>query len=451
MTERSTRLTFSRNIFIVIEKRNEEFHVSRHYTIRRKGGGMRIVMFTDAYWPRVNGVTVAVDTFARALQNLGHDVMIVCSQYPEAFTSGEIGADGEKPLKVLRVSSHGLFFSKEDRMAKVYLGPWVYHQVRKFNPDVIHVHSEFIMFTFGSMCASLARLPLVYTFHTLWEDYIPSYSHVMPHLPLFFPMLAIRIIRKAIFQQATVITAPTAQMLDMLHKRWRVKQPVYLLPTGIDGRIFDHTEEEKVEFRHRLYTQFPQLEGRRILLFAGRVTVEKNLDFLLDIAPDVIERHPEAVFVIAGNGPAFYAYQERAAALPEPAAHSVVFTDYLNRKTLALMYAVSSVFVFPSLTETQGLVTIEAMLSGVPVVAIGAKGTINVMGNGSTDEDCAGGFMVKNDRAAFMRRLFDLLEDDDLYRRKSENARVYAQSWTIEPQAKKLVTIYAEAREKKGI
>jgi glycosyltransferase involved in cell wall biosynthesis len=96
----------------------------------------------------------------------------------------------------------------------------------------------------------------------------------------------------------------------------------------------------------------------------------------------------------------------------------------------------SDIFVFPSLTETQGLVTIEAMLSGTPVVAIGAMGTIQVM-NGNN-----GGFMVQNDPREFISRVFDLLEDDELYRSKVEEAKRHAQGWTIETMTVKLEQIY---------
>jgi glycosyltransferase involved in cell wall biosynthesis len=99
----------------------------------------------------------------------------------------------------------------------------------------------------------------------------------------------------------------------------------------------------------------------------------------------------------------------------------------------------SDIFVFPSLTETQGMVTIEAMLSGIPVVAIGEMGTLEVMHGDN------GGFMVKNDKDEFISRVFELLEDDDLSRRKVAEAKVHAQSWTIDVMAKELERIYRSA------
>jgi glycosyltransferase involved in cell wall biosynthesis len=108
----------------------------------------------------------------------------------------------------------------------------------------------------------------------------------------------------------------------------------------------------------------------------------------------------------------------------------------MERQDLALVYAVSDIFVFPSLTETQGLVTLEAMFSGTPVVAIGELGTAMVM---NVDN---GGFMVKNDPEEFTARVIDLLDDDDLYRRKALEAREHASAWSIDSLTKKLETIY---------
>jgi glycosyltransferase involved in cell wall biosynthesis len=116
-----------------------------------------------------------------------------------------------------------------------------------------------------------------------------------------------------------------------------------------------------------------------------------------------------------------------------------VFTGYMEREDLALTYGISHIFVMPSMTETQGLVTMEAMLSGIPVVAIGAMGTVQLM------EGNMGGFMTANDSGEFKARILELLEDDELYRRKAEEARQHAQGWTIESITEQLVEIYREA------
>jgi glycosyltransferase involved in cell wall biosynthesis len=401
-------------------------------------------MFTDAYWPRINGVTVSVDSFSHALIRSGNEVMIICSLYPESeeaerITAGKSrtkdapsGAGQGEPI-IIRVPSLPLILSKEDRIAKFSKWFWVSKQIEAFNPDIIHVNTEFVIAEFGFQYAKLHNLPVVYTFHTLWEDYVANY---IPLVPTFLLRAVIRGIHKNILKRSDVVIIPSIQIQDVVRK-YKTKKQSYLLPTGIDPHLFSHEASETAQFRILLTQKYPQLHNKRILLFAGRIAKEKNIDFLLNIVPDVAARHPEAVFLFVGNGPDLYFYTEECARLG--IQDWCIFTGYAAREDLALIYGMSDIFVFPSLTETQGLVTIEAMLSGTPVVAIGAMGTIQVM-NGDN-----GGFMVQNDPQEFIERVFDLLEDDELYRRKVEEAKRHAQKWTIETMTAQLEQIYRSA------
>jgi glycosyltransferase involved in cell wall biosynthesis len=339
--------------------------------------------------------------------------------------------DAEEP-QIIRVPSMPFLISKEDRIAKFHKWFWVSKQIERFKPDIIHINTEFVIAEFGFQYAWLYTLPTVYTYHTLWEDYVANY---IPLVPTFLLRFIVRRISKSILKRAQAIIVPTLQIQDLL-KKYRIRNTSYLLPTGIDPQLFTRKSEEIASFRELLIQKYPQLTHKRILLFAGRIAKEKNIDFLLAIAPVIIARHPEVVFLLAGNGPDLYYYQEECARLGIES--HCIFTGYLDREDLALTYWVSDIFVFPSLTETQGLVTIEAMFSGIPVVAIGAMGTLMVMkGN-------RGGFMVKNDQKEFIRRVFDLLEDRPLYERKAAEAKRYAQQWSIDALAVKLQRIYQD-------
>jgi glycosyltransferase involved in cell wall biosynthesis len=396
-------------------------------------------MFTDAYWPRVNGVTVSVDSFSHALLRAGHQVMIVCSSYPEIsdtdYTSGsgERENSGGKEPTVIRVTSMPSPVSKEDRMAMITEWFWVSKKIEAFSPDILHINTEFMIAEFGLQYARQHYLPVIYTFHTMWEDYISNY---IPLLPDFFLRRIARRILKNIMRRADRIIVPTVQIMKVL-KEYKVRKETYLLPTGVDPLLFQHSKEEAQKFRLHLEEKYPQLTGKRILLFAGRIGKEKNISFLLRILPAIIKKHPEVILLVAGNGPDLYDLQEESEQLN--ISRHCVFTGYLARMDLALTYAMSDVFVFPSLTETQGMVTIEAMLSGLPVVAIGEMGTLEVMKGDN------GGFMVRNDPDEFIGRVFDLLEDGELYRRKVEEAREHAKSWTIDAMAVQLERIYCNA------
>jgi glycosyltransferase involved in cell wall biosynthesis len=400
---------------------------------------MRIVMFTDAYWPRVNGVTVSVDAFSHALVRAGHQVMIVCSSYPETSDTEYISGTGERENNgtgepaVIRVPSMPSLVTKEDRLALVTKWFWVSKQLEAFDPDILHINTEFTIAEFGLQYARLHYLPVIYTFHTMWEDYISNY---IPLLPDFFLRFIARRVVKNIMRRVDRVIVPSSQTMEVV-KKYKVRKETYLLPTGVDPVLFRRGKAETGEFRARMEEKYPVIKGKRILLFAGRIGKEKNISFLLDILPAIIEKHPEVILLIAGNGPDLYDLKKESEKLEIDG--SCLFTGYLARRDLALTYAMSDIFVFPSLTETQGMVTIEAMLSGTPVVAIGEMGTLEVMGGDN------GGFMVKNDKDEFTRRVFDLLEDDDLYRWKVAEAKVHAQAWTIDVMAVELENIYRSA------
>ena len=394
---------------------------------------MNIVMFTDAYWPRVNGVTVSVDSYSRALMKAGHQVLVVCSFYPEDLNAPvSLFANPEESggPKLVRVPSLPAFVTKEDRLAKFNKWYWVFKQVERFNPDIIHINTEMMIAQFGFLYARAHNLPAIYTFHTMWEDYGPNY---FPMFPAFMVKLVIRGVLKNIIRRSYRVIVPTPQ-IDEVVLRYKPGTKTFLLPTGLEPELFEHDEAEGEEFRERLQEHFPQLKGKRILLFAGRVAKEKNLGFLISILPGILADFPGVVLLIAGNGPDLEYFQDdaRKAGVGE----ACVFTGNLERKDLALIYTISEIFVFPSLTDTQGLVTLEAMLSGTPVVAIGALGTLMVMGGDN------GGFMVKNDEAEFKSRVLELLGDPVLRRRKSLEARIHARSWSIDEMTRKLLVIY---------
>jgi glycosyltransferase involved in cell wall biosynthesis len=219
-------------------------------------------------------------------------------------------------------------------------------------------------------------------------------------------------------------------------KTYRIKKETRRLPTGIDPALFTHSGEELAEFRTMMEKKYPVINGKRLLLFAGRVSKEKNISFIIKLFPELLAKHSDLALVIAGNGPYLDYFKDEAKQYG--VGESCVFTGYLERAELSLLYGISHVFLLPSLTETQGLVTVEAMLSGVPVVAIGVLGTVQVMGGDN------GGFMVKNDGAEFRDRVLDLLDDEELYRKKLEEARRHARRWTIESLVEKLADIYRE-------
>jgi glycosyltransferase involved in cell wall biosynthesis len=197
-------------------------------------------MFTDSYWPRVNGVVVSVESFSRALMRAGHQVIVITSLYPEAMTL-EFAINRNLPAHkadhepaIIRVPSSPALISKEDRIAKFHKLGWASRQLEEWKPDIVHIHTEFMIGKFGCFYAKSNRVPIVYTFHTLWEEYASNYIPFIPQAILRF--FSRRIIRN-MAHRADAVIAPSIQTMDAL-KRYKVKKKAYLLPTGIEADFF---------------------------------------------------------------------------------------------------------------------------------------------------------------------------------------------------------------------
>jgi glycosyltransferase involved in cell wall biosynthesis len=395
-------------------------------------------MFTDSYWPRVNGVSVSVESFSAALIKLGHQVLIICPYYPESPTSGtfdkeEANSGGVPEECIIRVPSVPILISKEDRISKSHKLFWVSRQISKFMPDIIHIHSEFVTADFGYYCARINKIPTVYTYHTLWCDYMTNY---IPWAPLFILNIILWIVENTAFRRAYRIIVPNEVIRDYA-KKYKTKKTPFLLPTGIDDSIFyPRDENENNTFRASMEKIYPELKNKRILLYAGRVSKEKNIELILKIAPKIIKEQNDVVFLIAGSGPDIYWMKEECAVLG--LRDNFIFSGYVPHIPLARIYCISKIFIFPSRTETQGLVTIEAMLSGIPVVAVGERGTMNVMRGDN------GGFMTPNDENIFAGRVLDLLKDENLYEKKAVDALNYGKLWTMDIMSKRLEKIYTD-------
>mgnify|MGYP002623548227 FL=1 len=398
---------------------------------------MKIAMFTDAYFPRINGVAVSVRSYAGELTKLGHEVAVVCLEYSEeqqrTSSFDEKSNDRMSPFKIIRIPSSKTLFSKEDRMIRIDKWLLIKKTMDRFRPDVIHINSEWTVGYFGAMYARHRHVPFVFTFHTMWEDYLANYVNFLPD----FTLRKIgRSVVKFYLKRANVIIAPTERIASVV-RDYGIDKSVDILPTGIPDEQFQYSFARSFQISSRLNKTFPQLKGKKILLFVGRIVKEKNLPFLFDVLSRVRERFPKTALLFVGGGPYLEELEEEAES--RGLSDSVAFAGYIGSDDLVYFYRMASVFVFPSKTETQGLVTVEAMLSGLPVVAIGEMGTVDVM-----DGD-HGGFMVADDLDEFSGRVVELMSNQNLRKQKSKEALSWGAKWKISNLTPTLVKCYEKA------
>ena len=399
---------------------------------------MKIAMFTDAYYPRINGVTVSVHSYATELTKLGHEVCIVCLEYSEeqqksAFFD-EKESDEHSPFKIVRISSWSFSaISKEDRVARFDKWRRVKKAMDAFKPAVIHVNSEWVIGYFGAMYALHRKVPFVFTFHTMWEDYLVNYVNFLPD----FSLRKIgRSVVKFYLKRADVIIAPTKKIASVVQD-YGIQKECEILPTGIPDTREKYSLIRQTAIGMQLSKKCPQIKGKKILLFVGRIVKEKNLSFLFDVLAEVQKKNPKTALLFVGGGP--YLDELKELAESRKLSQSVAFAGYIPSNDIVYFYKLAQVFVFPSKTETQGLVTVEAMLSGLPVVAIGELGTVDVM------QGDHGGFMVGDDVQVFAEKVLVLLNNQQVRKQKAQEAVKWGEKWKISALTPRLVESYVRA------
>ena len=378
---------------------------------------MNILFISDVFFPRVNGVSTSINTFASELKSLGHQVTLIAPAY----------GDEDKPLDwVLRMPSHKIYFDPEDRLMNYgklkALLPWV--ESKHF--DVIHIHTPFTAHYVGIYFGKKLDIPVVETYHTFFEDYL---HHYLPFIPQLISRRLARTVSRRQCNAVDGIVSPSKPMLDVL-KEYGIKTSAEVVATGLDDSSFAKVDGESFRISHDIPLAQP------VLLFVGRVAHEKNIEFLLDMHVALIKKHPDALLVITGEGPAEDALKASVARLG--LQNKVKMIGYLDRNhELIACYKAADVFVFASKSETQGLVLLEAMAQGTPVVALAELGTKSILIEGE------GVLIAKDDTHDFADKVSILLSDPLKRESVGERGGQYAKDkWGAQVLAKKVAKFY---------
>lgn len=389
-------------------------------TCEAQPGGLKIVMISDVYFPRVNGVSTSIASFRGALERLGHSVTLICPAYPV----GQVDEPG-----VLRIRSRQVPGDPEDRMMRYRDLLALTPQLAAESFDLIHVHTPFTAHYAGIALGRRLNIPVIATYHTLFEEYI---HHYIRWLPRRWLRLAARRLSVHQCQQLDALVAPSRAMQQAL-TRYGVTTPSTVIPTGLSLESFCHPQGAQDDSDFRAHYDLPT--DARLLLYVGRAAFEKNIDFLIDMLPKVLAEHPTARLIITGEGPAHDSLIHRAQEVG--VADAVLFLGYLDRHgPLQAAYRAADVFVFASRTETQGLVLLEAMALGTPVVSTAMMGTLDVLKEG---EGC---LIAEDNHDDFAAKVNRLLSDNTLRQQLAERAQTYAASWHEDAKSTELVTLY---------
>ena len=380
---------------------------------------MRIGIFSDTYIPQINGVSTSIEMLRKGLEKKGHKVYIV------AVNPNNLKYSYDK--KVLRIPGIpiGIF---DYRLTSVYPARAM-KKIKSWNLDVIHSQTEFGIGTFARIIAKQFNIPLVHTYHTMYEDYIhyitkgyfkKTSKKIVEYLTLFY-----------CDSTATELIVPTKKTYELFKDKYHVKRDVHIISTGIEIEKFNknYNSEKINKLKESL-----NIKDEKVLLFVGRLGLEKSVDFLIENHVNI-----NAKLLIVGDGPERSNLEKLVNKLK--LNERVVFVGKVPLKDIGLYYKLGDIFVTASKTETQGLTVIEALAASLPVVAINDESFIEPIKNNYN------GYLFNN-KNEYINYINDLISNQKKLTKLSNNAYESSLNFSNKVFANNVLKVYKIAIKK---
>ncbi len=316
---------------------------------------MVIGIFTDTYYPDINGVATATKTLSDVLKSHGHEVIIITT-----------GLKGQRRFSfedgVMRIPGASLKFLYDYRLS-FFFNFHAYHILKKMHFDLFHIQQEFGISIFGRICAKLFSVPVVYTYHTSYADY-SNYLSRFKISEKYMKKLIISLVKKVLSMKGEIVT-PSLKTKKILLS-YHVSRYINVVPNAVD---FSDYEKEKDTERETEFRKELKIEEKHILLYLGRVAQEKNIDELIDgfnkYKSDYSDK--DTVLLIVGSGPDLERLKEKKESTPYK--DDIYFLGKVSHEDTCFYYQIADAFLSASLSETQGLTYSEAIASSCIVLA----------------------------------------------------------------------------------
>lgn len=368
-------------------------------------------MVTNTFTPHVGGVARSVQRFTDEYRKLGHSVCVVAPGVPGKKYVEDINTIRVPAVEDVLGSSFYLPVLSKNMEANVRLVSAMFY------PDIVHAHHPFLLGTLARRLSDLFNKPLLFTHHTMYEQY----SHVLSKNAALVPEM-LKNVATEYANMCDCVIAPSISTREIIRTRG-VRTPIKVLPTGVDVAKFETGVKNTWRARLGIPKDAP------VLGYVGRLTPEKNLDFLADATKRVLNKFKKVHFLVVGDGTAKARMESRLRQTPR-----VHFTGSLSGQSLIDAYHAMDTFVFSSFSETQGMVLTEAMAAGLPVVAVEAPGVADVLKN-----DVNGYMLPTQDATLFSRACVAALRNKA---RLSKGAKATAKEFSQESCARKAISLY---------
>lgn len=377
---------------------------------------MKILITTDTYRPTINGVVTSIESLKKALDRLGHDVRILT--FSDSFNSKQEG-----DIYYMGSLGAGKFYP-DARMNKLFYNRF-YEDIMDWKPDIVHSQTEFTMFIQAKKIAKDLDIPLLHTYHTVYEDYTHYFSlnkKIGKELAKQFT--------KQIIKNTDGVVVPTNKIYNLLTE-YNIHEDIYVAPTGINVNKLSECDDFDIRSGYKIP------EDKHIVLFLGRIGKEKNITEILQYLENI--NRDDIVFIIAGAGP--FLSELKDICSNSKIRDRLIFTGMIDSSKVGNFYSKAGVFVSASTSETQGLTFIESMACSTPIIC--------------RHDDCLDGVLIEgktgfgyDTEEEFIDYLNQILDNEKLRDKMGKNCKqLVDENYTEDSFANKIEKIYKKVIE----
>lgn len=391
---------------------------------------MRIGIFTDSYYPLVAGVATSIEMLKNALEDMGHTVYIVAQNLENhKFVY-------DKKNKIIRLP--GIKTSIPNiRITSVYSAKAMKIIKNEWNLDVIHSQTEGTVGAFSHIVAKKLNLPVVHTYHTLYEDYVYYVTH--GHFDNLAKKSLAKLTKYYYDNKCDELIVPTDKIKSIFNKKYHINREIHVIPSGIDIKKFYPTNISKKKAKE-IRKRFKIDEDDFVIGSVGRLAREKSFDKVIIELSKLVKMNPKIKFLLVGYGVELDNLKALAKELQVD--KNVIFTGLVEPEDVQYYYQAFDVMVSFSKTETQGMTIVEALASSLPTVCIDDTSFRDIV------QTNYNGYLFETEEE-FRKYILNLCYDKELYKEMSINAKNSVYSYSKEVFASKVLKVYHKAIDKK--